>query len=183
MISSRFSTARIPTTITDSGENPFRCVLFHFPNPLDTRTNYQQIEIFEINKFEKKKKKKIEINKCWILLKTISSRQFKEIKNKKKINYPRWDKIWCIFCLASVSLTGISSHKITIFSLQCNFLIPYTGGAFAPVRPFHFPTTEEKKRACCPSALGPLRLWPEVLKLEKYKFLIVFFVNSVKCKL
>jgi hypothetical protein len=38
------------------------------------------------------------------------------------------------------------------------FLIPWTGGAFAPLGPFLCPTTEEEKMAYCPKAraLGPV---------------------------
>ena len=56
--------------------------------------------------------------------------------------------------------------------IQGIFLIPYTGGAFSPVGPFHFPTTEGKKGPAAPQP-GPFEALTRSSEVEKYKFLIV----------
>jgi hypothetical protein len=49
-------------------------------------------------------------------------------------------------------------YQANILLYPRHFLIPWTGGAFAPLGPFLCPTTEEKKMAYFPKAraLGPV---------------------------
>jgi hypothetical protein len=50
-----------------------------------------------------------------------------------------------------------------------HFLIPWTGGAFAPLGPFLYPTTGENKMTYCPKAraLGPVLSKLVQINIEK----------------
>ena len=56
-----------------------------------------------------------------------------------------------VFLLAiSISCINVCFCVIHFLCSSRHFLIPWTGGAFAPLGPFLCPTTEEKKMAYCP---------------------------------